>query len=275
PLWIALAVVATLCAAGTVAMVDAAAPQRAALAFLVAIAHTLVVGVCADRWRAALMAAALLASIGSLVGLTWVIATDVAAIAAVGLAISVIASGLAPQWALAVSGAFTMDGRVQAGDTLRRPEALDCLMEAGRTLTAAIASNCLLWSLFASALALTSATNRWATALFAVLLVIWMCRMVHFPLTVHRALILSAALIGIAAWSLAWITVRDPSPPWPGIGIMVFGALAMAGYRVQASALVAAVGRRCIRRLEVMAVLATVPILVGFFGAYDDLISAF
>ncbi|MGB5934258.1 MAG: EsaB/YukD family protein [Ornithinimicrobium sp.] len=275
PAWISLAVAASLLGIGALVTVQISAPQRGLLTLTAVMASVLAAGACADRWRPATIACAVFAGMGSAMGLTWMTTSDVTATGAVGMATSVAVCGLLPQWALGLSGAFTIDGRVQRGDVLGRSLAQHCLLEAGRTLTAALAVTCLLFAVSGSAVAAATPTDRWACAVYVVLLLVWICRIRHFPLTVQRVLVLGAAVVSITSWMVG--AAREPIAVLPvlSITLMLVGALALVGHRARASALLAAIGRRWIRRVEVIGVLATVPIVVGFFGVYGDLIATF
>ncbi len=275
PAGISLAMAASLLAMGALITAQVSALQRGLLVVAAVIASVLAAGACTDRWRPAMMACAVLASSGSVTGLTWITTTDIAATAAAGMATGVVLCGVLPQWALGLSGAFTIDGRVQQGEVLGWSVAQRCLLAAGQTLTAGLAATCVLVALTGSTVAAASLEDPWAGAVFAVLLLVWVCRMRHFPLTVQRILILGAALISITSWMVA--VIQEPIEVLPGfsIALMLLGVLALVGHRVQPSAFLAAIGRRWIRRLEVVAALATIPVVMGFFGVYHDLISTF
>ncbi|MGL4746107.1 MAG: hypothetical protein ACRCXL_17210, partial [Dermatophilaceae bacterium] len=103
----------------------------------------------------------------------------------------------------------------------------------------------------------------------------WAVRTRHFPLVGERLLVAGAAVAGLTG------LVRLTAIEWPATGgWLIAGLLLVAAVPLVAmvrppTPLVAANARRWATRIETLAVLAGIPLLVGAFGVYADLLDSF
>lgn len=184
---------------------------------------------------------------------------------------AVLACGLLPFYALSSSGLTGLDDQVLAGRPSRRTTVLTTVDEAYRVLGWSAVAVAL--PLGATAALLISSPNRWAAALGGVVAGVTALRTRVFPLVVQQVALGVAALAGAVAGVLA-------AP----IGLTVSQQLVL----LAVAALVVGVGvgvrpaahhRARLRRLgnlaEAVAVIALLPLLLGVFGVFADLLGAF
>jgi len=128
----------------------------------------------------------------------------------------------------------------------------------------------LLWLLGMLPLAGAAIGSTWTLGMTAALVVAWTLRGRHFPLAAERTAIYVAAIAGLGA--VAW---SQRATVWAVIGLVVL-ALALAGMLfINVSDLAAAQLRRIGTWLETLAVVATIPVLVGMFDLYTQLLGSF
>ena len=116
----------------------------------------------------------------------------------------------------------------------------------------------------------TAIGNVWALAMTASLVVAWTLRGRHFPLTTERTAIYVAALIATSA--VAWSQRTTPWAPIAAAALALFLAVMLF---VRTSDLAAAQLRRVATWVETAAVIFTVPVLVGMFDLYTQLLGSF
>lgn len=252
------------------------APAGASAAFTALLAAALVQGVLAlgigvgDRRRPVLA--------GGLMGVALAVLPLVAArlgmgateSLAVGAVVAAVACGLIPWYAMSISGLTGLDDQVVEGRQRRRDTVLLTVNGAYRTLT---------WCAFAVAVplalcaaALTVSLDLWAAGLGVAVAAITALRTRAFPLAAQAMALWAAVAVVVLAGVLA-------SPLLPrGIEVPLLAAAALVT--------VALVGirpathqRASLRRLgnavEAIAVIALLPLLLGVFDVYADLLGAF
>ncbi|MFE5838838.1 type VII secretion integral membrane protein EccD [Arthrobacter sp. NPDC056493] len=182
---------------------------------------------------------------------------------------AVFAVGVAPRLATVLTGLSALDDDQRQGRRISRKSTLDAVRAAHSTLTG--------WTLAASGMAGLSAVitataadrPAWATALAFSLLGALTLRGLSLPLLSQRAgLYLAAAgsCLGVAvALSLA---LRQP---WlvGGVGAVALAILLASVVRVREET--AARLRLTASRLELLCVLATIPLVLGLSGTYTQL----
>jgi ESX secretion system protein EccD len=190
--------------------------------------------------------------------------------AALACVVGVVMCGLLPRYAASAGGLTGLDDRVVGGQLRRRDEVQHTIDRAYASLT---------WSTFGVAGALVApaglllaSTDRWALALGVAVTAVTALRTRGFPLAAQQAA-LWGAVAGAVLHGLA-------GRPWPSAGTLgaVLAGLAAA---VAAAVLVRppdhvrAMLRKAGNALELVAVLALVPLVLGLFGVYADLLRAF
>ena len=169
-----------------------------------------------------------------------------------------------------MAGVFKADDAVGHGTHLALSEVAGRLERAHQVLSVAIALLAVLWALGMSPVAAAATRNAWVLGLTGALIVAWTLRGRHFPLATERAAIYGAALVavGIIVWSqqdLIWI---------PLAAVALALGLAVVPF-VRVSDLAGAQLRRAATWLETFAVIATIPVLVGMFDLYTQLLGSF
>ena len=187
---------------------------------------------------------------------------------AITAVVAVVGVGLLPAYAMNASGLAAIDDRVIAGRLTRRDEVLETLAEAYRTLT---------WSTAALAVALGGALcatvlrpDPWLLGAAGAVALVAALRTRAFPLR-SQVLALWTAIALPAAVAIVVLLV-----PAAAAGAFAAAAVAVA---VLAGVSPAAHRRAGLRRagtvLEAVAVVALVPLLLGAFGVYTELLGAF
>jgi len=186
---------------------------------------------------------------------------------AITAVVAVVGVGLLPAYAMNASGLAAIDDRVIAGRLTGRDEVLETLAEAYRTLT---------WSTAALAVTLAGALcatvlrpDPWLLGAAGAVALVAALRTRAFPLR-SQVLALWAAIALPAAVAIVVLLV-----PAAAAGAFAAAAVAVA---VLAGVSPAAHRRAGLRRagtvLEPVAVVALVPLLLGAFGVYTELLGA-
>ena len=178
--------------------------------------------------------------------------------------------GLAPRLALSIAGVFKADDAVGHGASMALSEVVSRLNRAHQVLSVAVVLLAGLWTLGILPVAGTAIGNVWALAMTASLVVAWTLRGRHFPLTTERTAIYVAALIATSA--VAWSQRTTPWAPIAAAALALFLAVMLF---VRTSDLAAAQLRRIATWVETAAVILTVPVLVGMFDLYTQLLGSF
>jgi type VII secretion integral membrane protein EccD len=193
----------------------------------------------------------------------------VGAIAIAGV-VAIILCGVLPWYAMSASGLTGLDDQVVEGRLRRRDSVLVTVNTAYRALS---------WSVFAVAVplalstaALLSSRNLWAVGLGAAIAVILALRTRAFPLAAQVITLWIADAVAV----VAGLALQPLLTPATTAGILFGLALVVA---IMAAARPANHQRASLRRvgntIEALAVIALLPVLIGVFGIYTDLIGAF
>jgi hypothetical protein len=199
-----------------------------------------------------------------LLGMSALEAVSIAAVAAT------VACGLIPWYAMSVSGLTGLDDQVVEGRLRRRDSVMLTVNGAYRTLT---------WSTFAvaapvagSSAYLICSDNVWAASLGGIVLVIVALRTRAFPLAAQVIALWGAILIG-AVVGLIGAPLIEPGPT---LVLLAAAALVIAvGAGVNPAAHQRASLRRLGNTLEAFAMVALIPVVLGVFDVYTDLLGAF
>jgi type VII secretion integral membrane protein EccD len=192
------------------------------------------------------------------------------AAAAVTAAVSVVVCGVLPRLALVASGLTGLDDQVVEGHPRRRDDVSLTVNDAYRLLS---------WVTFAVAIpiAVTSALplasdDLWAVWVGLVVIMVTALRTRAFPLAVQQMALWSAVLAGLLGGLLGQSRLGEPLL----VGILAgSAALVMIMVLARPAAHQRAFLRRVGNVVEALAVVALIPLLLGMFGIFSDLLRAF
>ena len=187
-----------------------------------------------------------------------------------GAVLTVVVCGLLPWYAMSASGLTGLDDQVVDGRRGRRDEVLVTVSEAYRTLT---------WATFAVAgpiavtsLALVAADDLWQVGLGVAVVLVVAARTRALPVAVQGWALWAAALVGLAGGVL----VQALAPTWLLVVVLSAGVVvAVVAGGVDPVAHQRASLRRFGNTVEALGVVALLPVLVGVFGVYGELLAAF
>lgn len=232
--------------------------------------------------RRAFRGAGVVAGCGALVAAMWIAglrfsSSEQGAALCIGV-LSLFLIGLAPRAALGLAGLNSLDDARSRGATVRRQSVLSVLRTAHRMLAGA-----LIWlvgSVFVAAVVTVRpplTTWRWDLPVLALLGLALLLRARHFPLAPQRAALALAGIGVLTVTGRALAAATDtPAITIAACAALALGALALfTASEVHAPAHVAARGRIIADRLESVAAIAIVPLLVGHFGVYSALARTF
>jgi type VII secretion integral membrane protein EccD len=192
-------------------------------------------------------------------------------LAAVMAVASIVLLGLLPRVALTASGLTALDDRRTAGEEVGRRDAVAAIAAAHGGLSLATVATAA-----SSALAgvlLVGAPSRWTVTLALALVVVLASRARVYPLVAEVAALLAAAGAVLASLLTLWLDRAGLAGPLAGVLALLAVALVVLG--VEFPEHVRARLRRHGDRLEAVAVLAAVPLAIGVFGTYAQLLETF
>lgn len=223
---------------------------------------------------------ALFGASGTLVALTAVWAASGFAgtaprTAAIAGILSIVGLGLLPKTALSLSGLATLDDQRSQGRSVRRTDALTAIDDAHRTLAlgtvlVALSLAAAMWFLGTDA-----ADQVWTLPLLAALVLATALRARSFPLAVERLALYAAASLGVAALALSAARSMAGSEWLVGLLLLVTALIIGSALALRLPAHSAARLRLAGNRLETIAILATVPLVLGLFGLFAQLLASF
>lgn len=217
-----------------------------------------------------ILSGAIVATVSSIVLVSAVLTSAPAPlVAAVVGIIAAVALGLAPSLALSTAGVARLDDSAIEGSFALRGDIDSAITAAFAAQTALVLA---LAAPLATAAVVLSAGDGWEAGLAAALLVFVLVRSRLFPLAVPRIALLATAVIPAAFW--LW-TTDDLVAPWRALigALVVVVLLLVAAARPRAAA--QARLRRLLGIVEMLSVIAMVPLLLAVIGVFDDLLGAF
>ncbi len=233
------------------------------------------VGWCHGRLRSTVTAALTWIALVGVAGSSWLAGADLILTCATVATASSLIVGILPRAALGLTGLLSADAQVATGHAVSRRDARVVVDQAHHALAGAVATCALGYGISGCVLAVTANLNPWALGLITATLVSWLARVRHFPLITQRAVICAAVGVVCAGLCLG-VVAADAELTWWVAGICLgVGSCAVAAGSLSLSSVAAAVTRRWVHRLETIAVIATVPCLIGLLGVYADLLETF
>jgi type VII secretion integral membrane protein EccD len=192
-------------------------------------------------------------------------------LAAIMAVASIVLLGLLPRVALTASGLTALDDRRAAAGEVARQDAVAAMAAAHRSLSVATVATAA-----SSALAgvlLAGAPSRWTVTLALALVVVLASRARVYPLVAEVAALLAAAGAVLAALLALWLDRAGAATPVAALLALLAAALVVLA--VEFPEHVRARFRRLADRLEAVAVLAAIPLAIGVFGTYAQLLDTF
>lgn len=257
--------------AGTAAMGTAVATAVTAVALAEAVVLMLGVGV-AQRSRGALVGGALGIALPALLLLSSTCGVPPVRSAAVVGVLAVLLVGLVPWIALSASGLTGLDHRAAGQGDVRRSAALGIVDDAYRTLTGSVAALAV-GATICGAL-LSTAGTVWSTLLAVALAAVLVLRSRAFPLRSQGLLLWGAAVAIVVCGAASALGRVGSDGGMLTAAVLVGGTAAVAGMarpRAHQRARLRALGDL----LEAIVVVALLPLTVGVFGIYADLLALF
>nr|WP_269212002.1 type VII secretion integral membrane protein EccD [Zhihengliuella flava] len=207
----------------------------------------------------------------------WATADDVdpaAAIAGIGTLGSAVILGLLPSIALNASGLAKLDDARAEGAAIMRYDAVAAVHSAHAalrfgTVATALSAGVGLW------LIPETDQPQWTLPLTACLALAITLRARSFPLAVERYALYAAAGLGVVSLSLT-LTQLAGSLAWiVAVGLLAAALGAGLGLVVRLADHVQARLRQIAGRIESLAIVASIPLIVGYCGVFSLLLSSF
>lgn len=189
---------------------------------------------------------------------------------AITAVVAVVVCGVLPRIALATSGLTGLDDHVLEGNPRRRDEVTTTVSDAYRVLgwaTVAVAV-----PLAVTAALLTGSPDPWAVATGGVVVLVTALRTRAFPLAAPQTALWAAVLAALLAGLVAQPRLSDQQAAVVLGGVAVLVVVAVVA---RPPAHQRAFWRRAGNVVELLAVVALIPLLLGVFGVFADLLGAF
>lgn len=250
-------------------------PQQVLLMAVLTAVTLAVLGLVVERGRGFYSAALVL----TILLVTWsaaaLFSAEPVATSAIAAAASVLVLGLLPKVALTLSGLAALDDRRAHGNLIGRQDALAAIAAAHQTLVlgaivCAISLAAGLWLLGGDA-----ESQEWTLPLLLALTLANFLRAMSFPLAAQRLALYTASSIGVFAMANSLIR-SSPSLFWlVGTLMLVISLVIGAMLLIRLPAHVAARFRMAGKRFETISILAVIPLLMGLFGVFGQLLETF
>jgi type VII secretion integral membrane protein EccD len=190
---------------------------------------------------------------------------------AVMAVVAVVLLGLLPKVALTASGLTALDDRRTGGAEVARRDAVAAIAAAHRGLSIATVATAASAAL--AGILLLGAPTRWTVLLALAATVVLASRARVYPLVAEVVGLLTAAAGVLAGLLALWLHRAGAAGPLAAVLALLAVAVALLG--VELPEHVQARLRRLGDRLEAVAVLAAVPLAIGAFGTYGQLLRTF
>lgn len=232
-------------------------------------------GLSAPNPRALFTGAGTLALAATLWAAAGLISRDPVHAAALATTASVLLLGLLPKLALATSGLATLDDQRAKGGTIGRTDALEAVAGAHRGLTLGTVLTALSIALGLWLLGTDTADQKWTLPLLLALILAVFLRARSFPLAAERISLYAASGVGLVALTAASLRFF-PDQPWvAGLAVLLLAACIAVSLTLNLPDHTEARLRLVAKRLETIAILASVPLVIGMFGIFSQLLGSF
>lgn len=230
-------------------------------------------GLAIKRNNAAVLGGSIGAFLSGLLLLLTSAALGVAQASAAGIVATagIFVLGMLPWAAIGSAGLTGLDDAAAAGKPVSKMQSDTVIAQAYQSLTWGIVGSCL--NIALAAILLAFETDVWSLWILVALLVAVTLRTRTFPLQIHGFQLW--ALVAVAALSLIFRLSND-EPLWD-LSLLLLIAIAFAGLLTLLK--LPDHSRARLRRwgdiLETIAIIALVPLIVGSFGIYGQLLATF
>ncbi|GAB2476080.1 EsaB/YukD family protein [Jatrophihabitans fulvus] len=180
--------------------------------------------------------------------------------------------GLLPHWAVTTSGLTRLDDRRLAGGTVTRRRLDAALLAAHASLIWTTVAVAAVMSVAGALLAVQA--HQWPCWLAATAGVVAVLRSRAFPLVAEVVALVVAAAVVAVALLLVWIG-RAGGSAWPTVATAAVALVAVVATVADPPAHVRARVRGIADRVESLAVVALLPLLLGVFGVFGRLLHTF
>ena len=120
-----------------------------------------------------------------------------------------------------------------------------------------------------------AAVPVWSLPLLLALVLATLLRSSAFPMAIERHALHGACAVGTLGGVLALARLNPDLRALVGAGVLVLALLIGLGLAMRLPAHTGARIRQVAERLETVAVLATVPLIAGYFGVYSQMLATF
>jgi len=244
---------------------------RLVAAAAVAAAVTVLLGLASPLGRVGLVGGGLALALAAAWGAGTVAGLAPERLGALMAVAAVVLLGLLPKVALTASGLTALDDRRTGGAEVARRDAVAAIAAAHRGL--AVATVATAASAALAGTLLLDAPTRWTVALAVAATVVLASRARVYPLVAEVVALLAAALVILAGLLALWLHRAGAAGPLAAVLALLTLAVALLG--AEPPEHVRAQLRRLGDRLEALAVLAAVPLAIGVFGTYGQLLRTF
>ncbi|WP_433698983.1 type VII secretion integral membrane protein EccD [Nocardiopsis sp. CA-288880] len=194
-------------------------------------------------------------------------------VAAIMTVACVVLLSLLLRLALTFSGLAVLDDRRSSGDAVARGDVLTSVAGAHRSLVIATVS--VAAATATAGVGLATRFDWWTAGLSVVLALVVASRARLFPLVAQKSALIGASLVVLVSFLFAWADAV-PWGVWPALGIAVaVAAIPAVVLSVEQPEHVRARLRGVTSRFEAIAVVVLVPLAIGAFGTYQRLLTTF
>ncbi|MCC9178960.1 type VII secretion integral membrane protein EccD [Arthrobacter sp. zg-Y750] len=232
-------------------------------------------GLSAANPRALFTGAGTLALAAGVWAVAGLVSQEPARAAALASVASVLLLGLLPKLALATSGLATLDDQRAKGGTIGRTDALEAVAGAHRGLTLGTVLTALSIALGLWVLGTDTAHQKWTLPLLLALTLAVFLRARSFPLAAERISLYAASGVGVVALAAASLHFFADRPWLTGLAVLILAAGIAVSLTLNLPDHTEARLRLLAKRLETLAILASVPLVIGLFGIFSQLLGSF
>jgi hypothetical protein len=183
---------------------------------------------------------------------------------------TVAAVGLIPWYAMSASGLTGLDDQIVEGTKRKRGDVLMTVSGAYRSMTWAAAGLAIPAAVSATALLISA--SGWAIGLGIAIVLVLVLRTRAFPLASQSIILWVAALVPTCIGILVQI---GDQPLWGAAAAVLAAAIVCGLVGAKPASHQRARLRRLGNMLEALAVIALIPVLLGVFDVYADLLGTF
>ncbi|PRY62833.1 type VII secretion integral membrane protein EccD [Knoellia remsis] len=235
----------------------------------------LVLGVFTRQLRAAVTAAILGLALAGLWWGVWLLTGDNARTGAVLAVVVTFVVGTLPRLALNSAEIFRLDAMVAGDADVPRGDAGAAVAAAHWTLAAAVAVSSAFFGMAGWTLGRHGLADAWLAGVFVVSIVAWSLRARLFPLAAERLAMWGASVASLAGAAAGAVEFNLEHRGLLALGAVAIGLVVLVTPMLRLSDYNKALLRQLNARAEAVCVVASIPLVIGAFGVYRDLLETF